>query len=311
MRVAFLGSPSFVIPPLEELLRAGVEVACVISQPSRQAGRGKAVVDPPPVTFAREKALKVFQPENINQSEFLETFRALEIDVAITASYGQLLSREFLSIPKRATINIHPSLLPKYRGAIPVPAALLDGLRETGVSVLFTVFKMDAGNLIVQEKTSIEPDETADRLTARLFKRGGELLVPALKLLEDETFVGTPQDETQVTRCRKLAKDDGRINWNEPAEKIYNAYRAFYPWPGSFTFLGDRRIVVTAMKLENSARSLEPGQFQYDKATKSLFVGAAKGTLRLEKLKPEGGKELGADAFWNGLKSEQQQGRFS
>ena len=311
MKIAYLGSPEFVVPPLEVLLKAGAEVVCYISQPARQSGRGKVLTDPPLVQFARSKGLTVFQPENINDPAFLEKFSQMGVDVAITASYGQLLSRAFLAIPRRATINIHPSLLPKYRGATPVPSALLDGLSETGVTILFTVFRMDAGNIILQERTPIGLEETAELLTSRLFTVGGNILPKAIKMLEDPSFVGTPQEEDAVTHCRKLKKELGLIAWDQNARGIYNTYRAYFPWPGSYTHLGERRTVITAMGLHAEAGpSLKPGQFWYNRKARKIIVATKSGLLELISLKPEGGKEVSAESFWNGLKLVGEVGEF-
>lgn len=307
MRLVFLGSPEAVLAPLELLVHQakawGHELVGVVSQPARPVGRGQNLVDPPVAAFAKAQGIPVLQPEKASAPDFLEAFAALKPDVAITAAYGQILSDAFLKVPARATINLHPSLLPKYRGAIPIPAALLDGETTSGVTILFTVKKLDAGNIIVQEKTPVGPQETTGELTARYFALAAQMLEPALKRLEDPAFIGVPQDEKKVTHCKKLEKQDGQIDWEQSAEDSFNRFRAFSPWPGSFTFLAGKRLAITEMDLDTLGFSaLDPGQAVFDKKFQCLMVGTSHGALRILKLKPAGGKEQQAAAFWNGLK---------
>lgn len=308
MRLIFLGSPEPVLAPLKELAEGaakhGHELVGVVSQPARPVGRGQAPIDPPVAAYAKSLGIPTLQPESARDPEFLAQFAALAPDIAITAAYGQILSDAFLAIPKRGTINIHPSMLPKYRGATPVPAALLAGETTSGVTVLFTVKKLDAGAIIVQEATPIGQDETAGALTYRYFELGARLLWPALERLQDSTFVGTVQDEKKVSTCRKIDKHDGLIDWHLAADEIYNRFRAYEPWPGTFTFLGDRRIVITEMKIESDTMSaLAAGAGVLDKKHHSIAVAAGGGGIvHLLKLKPAGGKATPAPAFWNGLK---------
>ena len=307
MRLIFLGSPEPVLAPLQALSRLapslGFELVGVVSQPSRPAGRGQAPIDPPVAAFAKSLGLPTLQPEKASDPAFLEQFAALKPDVAITAAYGQILSNAFLAIPRRGTINIHPSLLPKYRGATPVPAALIDGNDTSGVTILFTVQKLDAGHIILQEATPIGASETAGELTDRYFELGAKLLLPALEKLKDPDFKGTPQDEAKVSLCRKIQKHDGLIDWERPAEESFNRYRAFQPWPGSFTFLAGRRLAVTEMQPDSQGKNaLAPGEAVYDKRQQCLTVGTGEGALQILKLKAAGGKEMQAAAFWNGLK---------
>ena len=312
MRIVFLGSPQEVIPPLQSLMTmaeaGGIELLGVISQQARPTGRSGKLVDPPLAAYAKENHLAVLQPEKVGSPNALDQLRAWQPDVCITAAFGQILSDAFLAVPRRATINIHPSLLPAYRGATPVPAALLDGLTTTGVTVLFTVKKLDAGNIIVQQSVDIGAEETGGALTRRLFTVGAGLLPGALSLLEDPGFSGTPQDEPRVTLCRKIDKEDGRIDWHAGSSRIFNRFRAFDPWPGSFTFGSRGRIVITGMALcfETPRERLLPGRFFLDRPRGSLLVGTGDGTLQVTRLKPAGGKELDARAFWNGLNIKEQ-----
>lgn len=309
MKLVLLGSPSEIIKPFQQLIddskKLGVEIVAVVSQPARRVGRGKTIADPPFAAFAKEQGLKVLQPEKASNPEFLEELRNLEPDVMITAAYGQILNQEFLDIPTRATINIHPSLLPKYRGAIPVPASLLAGDKETGVSILFTVKKLDAGNIILQESVSIAPEETADVLMERLFALSGDILPKALDLLTDPDFSGTPQDEALITHCKKIDKADGLIDWSESAEKIFNQYRGLFPWPGSYTFLQGKKVNLEKVKMIPEDLNLgSNGQFQYSKKEKTIQIQTGSGTIVALQLKMQGSKIMDAASFWNGLKNK-------
>jgi methionyl-tRNA formyltransferase len=315
MKIIFMGSPEEVVSPLRTLMEHcrshdKDELLGVVSQPARPAGRKQVLTDPPVAAFAKEQGLTVWQPEKASAAEFLDVLRQAAPDVIITAAYGQILSENFLKIPQRATINIHPSALPAYRGATPVPAALLDGLTETAVTILFTVKALDAGNIIVQERFSIDPREYAGSLTDRLFAASGPLLLQALDKLRDPSFIGTPQDPSAVTFCKKIAKTDGQIAWGQPVDKLVNEFRAYKPWPGSFCFWQDARVVIEDMEpVAGDVPQLEPGAFRLDRKAKALLVGTGTRPLWIRQLKPAGSKSLDAMSFWNGARI-QDEGRF-
>ena len=311
MRLVFLGSPDPVVAPLRYLLdhatAHGHEVVGIVSQPARPVGRGRELRDPPVAAFAKSLGLPTLQPERAKDPAFLAAFQAWAPDVAITAAYGQILTNDFLAIPRRATINIHPSLLPRYRGATPVQSAFLEGESESGVTVLFTVLKLDAGSVILQQPLAINPTEAANEFLARAFAASGPLVLDALAQLADPEFAGVPQDEAQVTHCRKIAKEDGCLDWHQRAEELCNRFRAFFPWPGVFTFLGERRLVLTDLGLgEELASRLEPGRVHYDKRRRVLVVGTGGGTVEVRRLSPAGSREVTAESFWNGLKDRSQ-----
>ncbi len=312
MKLIFLGSPAEVLPLLKKLMDLEQshehQLLAVVSQPAKPFGRKRKLQDPPVAAFAKENHILCLQPAKATDSDFLDRLRELDADVMITAAYGQILSDEFLAIPKRATINIHPSDLPKYRGATPVQSALFDGCEQTAVTILFTVRKLDAGALICRKGVAIGATETCSDLLAKLFMIGAELLPDALKALENPSFTGTPQDERQVTHCRKIQKQDGKIDWQQSAASIFNQYRAFFPWPGSFTYHRNKRILITGMHIPNERPADLPmlglGEFFYTKPHQQLWVGCGQDTMiAVTKLKPEGSKELDATAFWNGVKA--------
>jgi methionyl-tRNA formyltransferase len=308
LRIVFLGSPEEVIAPMAFLLEHGTEhyqLVGVVSQPAKTVGR-RGLQDPPMAAWAKSKNIVCLQPGSASDPEFLKDFESLKPDVAVTAAYGQILSESFLAIPKRATINIHPSDLPKYRGATPIQSALLDGLSRTHITILFTVKKLDAGNIILKNEYQIGESETYGELTKRLFCESGPLLMKALdRLRDDPSFRGIPQVESEATFCRKIEKESGEIDWSLPKTVVYNRFRGFFPWPGSWTYLGERRIAITKMSLDKAEhRKLNPGQTLWDKSLKSLIVGCADGQVLIQRLTPAGGKDMDAAGFWNGLKDK-------
>ncbi len=310
MRVVFLGSPEEVIAPLQALLAAAqqhksIDVVGVVSQPAKPAGRGGKLLDTPVASFASSQRIPLLLPASARNPRFLEEFASWRPDVAVTAAYGQILSKDFLAIPRRATINIHPSLLPEFRGATPVQSTLLAGHTRTGISVLFTIAALDAGNLIVQRSETINPDETAGELTSRLFALSGPLLLEALAKLEDPNFLGEPQDAGRVSKCSKILKQDGAIQWHLPATSIINQYRAFTPWPGVFSFCQGRRITINKLRCQATSAPGrgEAGSLSFNKADKCLDVQTADDRIiKIEQLTPAGGKKMDAAGFWNGLK---------
>lgn len=320
IKVIYLGSPKEAIKPLEYLLKhaSNVNVVGVVSQPAKLAGRGKKkkLVDPPVAEFAKENNLMVLQPISARNEDFLSSLQELAPDIMITCAYGQILCSNFLSIPSRATINIHPSLLPKYRGATPVQAALRDGLTSTGISILFTVKKLDAGAIISQKVYTIERDETSDQLLNRLFTESGPLLVQAIDKLQDPSFSGEAQEEEEVTFCQKISKEDGLIDWSSSASDIFNQYRAFTPWPGIYSYLGPKRVILQDLAAIKEDLDTKPsqqeqlGSFNYCKQLKMLVVKTNTGQIGVGSLKLEGSKSVDAASFWNGLKNKTSQ-RFT
>lgn len=316
MRIVYMGSPEAAIYPLKHLLESQQYTVCaVVSQPPQVQGRGrqKTPEDPPLARFSKDRGLLTLQPEKARDPLFLETLRGLAPDVIVTCAYGQILTDGFLAIPKRATINIHPSRLPQYRGAIPVPQALYDGLESTALTVLFTVKALDAGNIILQKDFKIGPEETSGQLLTRLFQEAGPLLLEALEALRDEDFLGTPQDPEAVSHCRKINKEDGQIDWYLPARVIYQRFKAFEPWPGSYTFFGGKRLIVTSMALSSEDpfhASESVGRAVLSQKSKHIQVKTGEGTLELLSVKPEGKSVQEARVFWNGLKGDKEDARF-
>jgi methionyl-tRNA formyltransferase len=310
MRIIYLGSPQDSVYPLEYLIENEKshrhEILAVVTNPPKASGRGQHhEVEPPLALFAKKAGILTLQPPKASDAEFQDTLRKLEPDLMITCAYGQILNQSFLDIPKRATINIHPSLLPNYRGATPVQTALLDGLKETGITILFTVKELDAGNIISQKTEPIFENECSGDLMTRLFKLSAPLLIEAIAKVEDPYFKGKEQDPSQVSLCKKIKKEDGLINWDSEKSSIINKYRAFNPWPSSYTFLHQKRIILSKLEAIESLsfHNEEPGSLVFKKDKQALVIACRDGFLKLSSLKPEGSRVLSGTEFWNGLKN--------
>lgn len=311
MRVLYMGSPDFAVPPLELLLEAGHEIVGVVSLPPRKAGRGRRLVDPRVALAARRLGLRLFQPEKASARESREVLRPLRVDVAVTAAYGQYLGSRFLALPRHGVLNIHPSLLPRFRGASPVMSFLLSGEELTGVSILRSVKKMDAGPILARQEVVPGARETAGELTARLFVLGGELLASVLARLASGPVDGTPQDEALASSCARVSKEDAHICWEDEAAQIARQVRAFNPWPVAWTRVGSRQLRIwRAAALEAGAArpsdttlSSEPaGTLLGPPAVSRAQVVCARGRLLLQEVQLEGSTRMPAEAALRGLR---------
>ncbi len=304
MRIVFFGAPESALPSLEGLLRAGHSIELVITQPDRPSGRGKHVVPCPVKRFASEKKIAVFQPERIRHDSLaLETINSARPDVNVVVAYGQILPRSIIDLPPYRSVNVHFSLLPKYRGASPVQWAILTGEQKTGVTIFVLNEKMDEGDILAQEETDIRPHEKAFELEIRLAERGAALLVQTLSKIGRTTPV--PQNHALATYAPKLRKEDGKVDWTKTAEYIGRQVRAFSPWPSAFTFAGTTRIKIIGgdpLPLPEKKDSAHPGGV-ITVRKEGLEVGCGGGTVYLiARLQPEGKKEMEAYAFSLGSK---------
>lgn len=304
MRVLFMGSPQEVIAVVEKLQslqqHGDIELVAVVSQ-LHQSQRGLSEVESPVSLFAKAQRITCYQPRKASAPEFMEQLRALQLDVILTAAYGQILTTEFLAIPKRAVINIHPSLLPRWRGAAPVVAAVREGVSSSGVTICFTVREVDAGNIIVQQAMPLPPRTHHRDLTELLFRAGAELLPTTFKLLHDPAFKGTPQDPQQVSRCIKVNKEDGLIDWHNRASAIYQQFLACYGWPETFTFFQGQRVILKEMLTPRLAVVPEVGAFTCNRKAKLLCIGTGEGWVIVPRLQIAGRRTMDALSFWNGV----------
>lgn len=259
-RLVFMGSPEFALPSLRSLVGAGYEIVGVFTQPDRAAGRGRRLQPPPIKRYAESVGLPVFQPASLRTAEAIATLRALAPELIVIAAYGQILRPRLLAIPPRGTLNVHASLLPLHRGASPVTGAILDGAEQTGVSIMLIDEGLDTGPVLAERAMGIRADDTAGTLSARLAELGAELLIEVLPRWLQEEIVPRPQDESRATSTRLIRKEDGVLDWSEPATTLWRKVRAFNPWPGATTSLDGEAIrIQEAWPLQRDSGE-EPGR---------------------------------------------------
>jgi methionyl-tRNA formyltransferase len=300
MRVVFLGSGSFAIPSLEALLAAGHDVAAVVTQPDREKGRGRELAPPPLKPVAAKRGLAILQPRRVKEPESVMALKALAPEVQVVVAYGQILPRSVIDIAPRGTVNVHASLLPRYRGAAPVQWAIVNGETETGVTTMLIDEGLDTGPTLLAESTAIGAEEAADALESRLAIMGGELLVRTLKGLQDGAIVPRPQDPARATLAPLIKKEDGLLDWRLPAPALARRVRGFHPWPGAYTRLRGRGLRVLRAREDTGNGS--PGiLLRVDRD--GLVVACGESTaLRLVEVQPESRHPMPATAFAAGAR---------
>jgi methionyl-tRNA formyltransferase len=302
LRSIFFGTPAFALPILDALERAGRAPCAVVCQPDRPAGRGRRLVAPPVKAWALERGLEVLQPVRQREPAYQARLAELAPEVGLVAAFGQLLPPAVLELPPRGCLNVHPSLVPRFRGAAPVQWTLLHGDEHTGVCILRMTPRLDDGEVLLRAHIPISLEDTAETLGARLAELGGGLLVEALERLEAGPLRGEPQDETAVLWAPALTKEQGWLDWGRPALALHNQIRGSQPWPGAFT----RTPRGALLKVQRAAPGTEvapggalPGQI-LEAAGDVLLVRCGQGALRLLELQLEGKKALPARAFLAG-----------
>lgn len=307
MKIVFMGTPEFAIPSLETLLRNNYEISAVVTAPDEPKGRGYKLTAPPVKVFALNNGLRVIQPESLKDEKFIETIKNISPDLIVVVAF-RILPREVFMIPLLGTINVHASLLPKYRGAAPINWAIINGETETGITTFFITEKVDTGNIILQKKIPIGPDETAGELHDKLAKLGAETLIETIKLIESGSFSLISQDDSLATSAPKIKKEMCQINWFEKdAKKIHNFVRGLSPSPGAFTFLNGKLIKIYRTKLPESlefeAGKFEPGQILIDKKSNKLYAFCSDlNPVQILELQAEGRKKLNAEEFLRGFR---------
>lgn len=305
MRVVFMGTPDFAVPTLKKLHASDHEVVLVVTQPDRPAGRGRNLRSPPVKDVALSLGLPVEQHETVNTDEFAERLASLEPDVVVVVAFGQILRGDLLVIASLGSINVHASLLPRYRGVAPINWVIMNGETETGVTTMFMAPKVDAGEIIMSRKVPIGDAETAGELYERLSELGAELLIETLDLVGKGEAPRVPQDASVATYARKLCKSDGEIDWEQPAATVFNRIRGTTPWPGAYTWFRGRLLrVLAAEPGEAGGVRGVPGEILSIAGTEGIEVAAAEGSLRLTLLKPEGKRAMDAAAFARGYRPE-------
>jgi methionyl-tRNA formyltransferase len=300
VRVVFLGSGAFAIPSFEALIEAGHDVAALVTQPDREKGRGRALAPPPLKPVAEARGVPVHQPRRVREESAQQLLRGLEPNIQVVVAYGQILPRSVIDIPWRGTVNVHGSLLPRYRGAAPVQWAIVNGERETGVTTMLIDEGLDTGPTLLSRSTPIGEDETAADLEARLAVMGAGVLIETLAGLAAGTLEAAPQDNDRASLAPIIKKEDGRMDWTMPADALARRVRGFHPWPGTFTVWRGQPLKVLRARAEPGP-PLSPGELAADRD--GLVVGCGHGTrLRLLEVQPESRRPMSAAAFAAGLR---------
>ena len=294
----FLGTPDFAVRVVEGLVAAGLSPLAIVTQPAKPSGRGRRVEPSAVETWARAHGIAVHAVVNANAPEVIDRLRALSPDLILVAAFGQILREELLGLPRKGCLNVHGSLLPKYRGAAPVHRAIWNGDTETGITIQKMARKLDTGDTLVQRRTAIGPDETSGELMGRLAVLGGECLAEAVSLIESGSARFTPQDEKLATYAAKISKDDAAIDWQRPAAAIGNQIRALNPWPVAEGRLGGVRLkLFRATPAEWPGAASAPAGSIWTDGRERLAVRCEPGALSLTELQLENRKRLGIREF--------------
>jgi methionyl-tRNA formyltransferase len=298
-RIIFMGTPEFAVPSLEILVHHPYQVIGVVTQPGRPKGRGKQWTPPPVKMFAEQHHLTVLQPERAKDQEFMDAFRKLAPDLVAVAAFGQLLPKGILDLPPLGCINVHPSLLPKYRGAAPLNWTIIQGETRSGVTIMRMDEGMDSGDILVQEETPVGPDETVGELHDRLAKMGAELLLKTIQMIEDGTVRRTRQDQAAVTFAPRLKKEDGIIHWHRGVDDIIRLVRGLSPSPCAFTFLQGKTLKIFLAAGRKLPVDQVPGRIS-EVTQEGLPVAAGDGLVFLREVQLEGKKRMPVQDFLRG-----------
>jgi len=302
MDIIFFGSSDFAVPTLEALLRSRHRLLGVVTQPDRKGGRHLALQAPPVKTAALSSGIPVYQPLNASSDEAIEYLKNLKPDLFVVVAFGQILKKRLLGVPKIFSINLHGSLLPRYRGASPIHWALINGETTTGATVIRINLAMDAGDSIARQEVAIDSEDTSATLTGKISRIGAKLVLESLEMIERGAAHFEPQDESSVSYAPKLKKADGLIDWNKPASSIHNLVRGVQPWPGAFTYLNGKMIKIIrteTVPVSGEERSA-PGSVVEIRPLKGIVVRTGSHGILITHLQLEGKKILDADSFLRG-----------
>ena len=299
LRIIFMGTPEFAVPALQALHASRHEVVAVVTRPDRPKGRGRKLTPPPVKTAALEMGYPVEQPRCIHQPECLAFLKSHKPDLFVVIAFGRLLKLHHFAIPPIGVINVHASLLPRYRGPAPIQWSIINGDRETGVTTMKMVEELDAGDILLQARTSISSEDTAATLHDRLAQMSAPLLVDTLDRIADNRLQPMKQDPDQVTYAPLLSKKDGRIRWDRPTAAIDAFVRGMTPWPGAFTFLGDLRLKVFKVRPANRPEPVPPGTVIAG-FSNEIRVATGDGALTIQEIQSASGRRMAAEDFLKG-----------
>ena len=299
MRIVFMGTPDFAVPSLKALVEAGHEIRGVFTQPDKPKNRGMKLQAPPIKEYALSVGLPVFQPAKLRDGEALGILKGLEPELIAVAAYGKILPVDILELPRLGCVNVHSSLLPKYRGAAPINWAILNGEDETGITIMVMAEGMDTGDILAQRATPIRIDENAAQLFDRLAQMGAGLLVETVAGVEAGTVKAIPQDESRASHAPMLSRDLSPMDWSRTARQLHDQVRGLYPWPAAVAVVDGVRCKILSTALAEDAGEQAPGTvIQADK--KGLRVACGSGALEILELQPDGKKAMAASAFLMG-----------
>jgi len=301
MKIIFMGTPEFSVPTLKALLESKHEVVACYTQPDKPKGRGKKVQMSPVKELALEAGLKVYQPKRIRNKEEVAFFSSIDADVAVVIAYGQILTQEILKMPRFGCINIHASLLPKYRGAAPYQWAVMNGETKTGITTMQMDAGIDTGDMLLKKEILIEEGETAGSLHDKLMMAGGNLLLETLDLMEANQLNPIKQEDTQASSAPMLSKDFGKIDWNKPAYEIERLIRGLNPWPSAYTYLNGSLLKIWQSEVVNNIDpQVEAGQVERADTEHGFVVKCGEQSLRILELQLQGKKRMDTEAFLRG-----------
>lgn len=299
MKILFMGTPDFAASILKKIIEAGHEVIAVVTQPDKEKGRGKEMSFPPVKELALEYGLTVYQPVKVRNPEFVQLIRDLAPEAIVVAAFGQLLPKELLDIPPYGCINVHASLLPKYRGAAPIQYAIMNGEEETGVTIMYMDVKLDTGDMILKGKLPITKEETGGSLHDKLADLGANLLVEALEQIKNGTAERIPQEDSEATLVKMLNKDMGNIDFSDSAITIERLIRGLNPWPSAYTKLDGKTLKLWKAEVVELTSQAEPGEV-VEIRKDAIVVATGEKALAIKELQLEGKKRMTADAFLRG-----------
>ena len=294
-----MGTPEFALPSLNALHQSGHTIAAVVTQPDRPKGRGGHLAPPPAKVMAERFGLPVLQPAKMKDPAFIESLRVLKPDLIVVVAFGRILPPEILDLPTRGCVNLHASLLPKYRGAAPIQWAIINGEQETGLTTIRMDPGMDTGVILLHERVSIPPEDTAGSLSVRMAERGADLLLRTLKGIESGEIVPAPQNPAQATLAPLLEKEAGEIDWAQPAVAIANRIRGLSPWPGAYTFYRDERWRIWKGALIDKTGEEMPGTILQG-GREAIPVATGRGLLQILEIQPENSRRMGIREFLAG-----------
>ena len=302
MKLIFCGTPQFAVPTLEHLLRAGHEVPLVVTQPDRPKGRGGELAAPPVKQAALQHGLRVLQPDKIkNNQEFRSELETIGPRAIIVVGYGRIIPQWMIDLPELGNLNVHASLLPKYRGAAPIQWAIANGEIVTGVTTMRIDAGLDTGDILLQATMPVRASDTAVTLGPQLAELGAALLVETLQRLDAGKLTPAPQDDAHASLAPILTKEDGKIDWQRPALVTFNRFRGFQPWPGAYTTFRGKNLLLTELRPVHEASKLAPGEIGV--ADKKMLVGCGESSaIEVLELQPEGKKKMLAGDFVNGYR---------